>query len=60
MFLGFFTKHNALSFESKVSLVDVQTCVLKVNIHCDGCKDKVRKILQKIDGIFLIFFDFFC
>lgn len=30
----------------------MQTCVLKVNIHCDGCKHKVKKILQKIEGIF--------
>lgn len=28
----------------------MQKCVLKVNIHCDGCKQKVKKILQKIDG----------
>ncbi|MBA0557619.1 hypothetical protein Golob_014675, partial [Gossypium lobatum] len=28
------------------------TCVLKVNIHCDGCKHKVKKILQKIEGVF--------
>ncbi|CAN1165998.1 hypothetical protein LINPERPRIM_LOCUS34054 [Linum perenne] len=29
----------------------LQTCVLKVNIqcHCDGCKSKIRKLLQKID-----------
>jgi hypothetical protein len=27
-----------------------QTCVLKVNIHCDGCEKKVKKILHKIDG----------
>ena len=31
-----------------------QKCVLKVNIHCDGCKQKVKKILQKIDGGFLL------
>ena len=28
----------------------LQSCVLRVNIHCDGCKSKVKKILQKIDG----------
>ena len=27
-----------------------QTCVLKVNIHCDGCQKKVKKILSKNDG----------
>ncbi|KAK4405677.1 Heavy metal-associated isoprenylated plant protein 32, partial [Sesamum angolense] len=40
---------------SKEEFLKIQTCVLKVNIHCDGCKQKVKKILQKIDGIFLFF-----
>lgn len=31
----------------------MQKSVLKVNIHCDGCKHKVKKILQKIDGTFI-------
>jgi copper chaperone CopZ len=30
--------------------MNFQTCVLKVNIHCDGCEKKVKKILHKIDG----------
>jgi len=30
--------------------------VLKVNIHCDGCEKKVKKILHKIDGKKEIFF----
>ena len=33
----------------------MQKCVLKVNIHCDGCKNKVKKILQKIDGMLSIY-----
>ncbi|XP_028075252.1 heavy metal-associated isoprenylated plant protein 32-like [Camellia sinensis] len=37
---------------SKEEFLKIQTCVLKVNIHCDGCKLKVRKILQKIDGVY--------
>lgn len=41
-----------------VGVLFMQTCVLKVNIHCDGCKDKVRKILQKIDGNILSLFFF--
>lgn len=32
----------------------MQKCVLKVNIHCDGCRQKVKKILQKIDGMVII------
>lgn len=29
-----------------------QTWVLKVLIHCDGCKRRVKKILQGIDGVY--------
>ncbi|KAK8540931.1 hypothetical protein V6N13_060980 [Hibiscus sabdariffa] len=28
------------------------TCVLKVFIHCEGCKKKVKKVLQAIDGVY--------
>lgn len=34
-----------------------QICVLRVNIHCDGCKHKVKKLLQKIDGVYAISID---
>ncbi|PNX88904.1 heavy metal transport/detoxification domain-containing protein, partial [Trifolium pratense] len=37
---------------SKEEFLKIQKSVLKVNIHCDGCKQKVKKILQKIDGVF--------
>ncbi|KAG6394814.1 hypothetical protein SASPL_145404 [Salvia splendens] len=37
---------------SKDEFLKIQTCVLKVNIHCDGCKHKVKKILQKIEGVY--------
>ncbi|EPS65607.1 hypothetical protein M569_09169, partial [Genlisea aurea] len=37
---------------SKEEFLKIQTCVLKVNIHCDGCKQKVKKILHKIDGVY--------
>ncbi|KAF7837235.1 heavy metal-associated isoprenylated plant protein 33-like [Senna tora] len=30
----------------------IQKSVLKVSIHCEGCKHKVKKVLQKIDGVF--------
>ncbi|XP_058731179.1 heavy metal-associated isoprenylated plant protein 35-like [Vicia villosa] len=29
-----------------------QTWLLKVSIHCEGCKRKVKKVLQNIDGVF--------
>ncbi|PWA61451.1 heavy metal-associated isoprenylated plant protein 32 [Artemisia annua] len=38
-------------------MYSVKTCVLKVNIHCDGCKRKVKKILQKIEGVFQVSID---
>ncbi|KAE8660615.1 Soybean protein regulated by cold-2-like protein [Hibiscus syriacus] len=30
----------------------LQTHVLKVFIHCEGCKKKVKKVLQAIDGVY--------
>nr|GMD80534.1 heavy metal-associated isoprenylated plant protein 33-like [Ipomoea batatas] len=42
---------------SKEEFLKIQTCVLKVNIHCDGCKHKVKKILQKIEGVYKIGID---
>ncbi|XP_042493897.1 heavy metal-associated isoprenylated plant protein 37-like [Macadamia integrifolia] len=38
-------------------LLKIQTCVLKVNIHCDGCKQKVKKHLQKIEGVLKVSID---
>ncbi|KAF3456208.1 hypothetical protein FNV43_RR00858 [Rhamnella rubrinervis] len=29
-----------------------QTWVLKVSIHCEGCKRKVKKVLQRIEGVY--------
>ncbi|KAK8508895.1 hypothetical protein V6N13_090843 [Hibiscus sabdariffa] len=39
---------------SKQDVMKMQTWVLKVNISCscDGCKQKIRKLLQKIDGVY--------
>ncbi|KAJ0881034.1 putative heavy metal-associated domain, HMA, heavy metal-associated domain superfamily [Helianthus annuus] len=42
---------------SKEEFVKIQTCSLKVNIHCDGCKRKVKKILQKVEGVYTINID---
>jgi hypothetical protein len=43
-------------FNNEMKLILIFFCmqksVLKVNIHCDGCKHKVKKILQKIDGMY--------
>ncbi|KAK3136109.1 hypothetical protein QOZ80_5BG0428230 [Eleusine coracana subsp. coracana] len=37
---------------SKEEILKVQTSVLKVNIHCDGCEKKIKKILRKIEGVY--------
>lgn len=29
----------------------LQTLALKVSIHCEGCKKKVKKVLHSIEGI---------
>ncbi|XP_071737307.1 uncharacterized protein [Rutidosis leptorrhynchoides] len=34
-----------------------KTCVLKVSIHCVGCKRKVKKVLQSIEGVYTIDID---
>lgn len=38
-------------------LLKIQTCVLKVNIHCDGCKQKVKKLLQRTEGVYTVNID---
>nr|CAD1842684.1 unnamed protein product [Ananas comosus var. bracteatus] len=38
-------------------LFKIQTHLLRVNIHCDGCKQKVKKLLQKIEGVFSVSID---
>nr|GMD46788.1 heavy metal-associated isoprenylated plant protein 33-like [Ipomoea batatas] len=42
---------------SKQELLKTQTSVLRVNIHCDGCKQKVKKKLQKIEGVYAVKID---
>ncbi|WOK95984.1 neurogenic protein mastermind-like [Canna indica] len=38
--------------EEDSKFLKIQTCILKVNIHCDGCKKKVKKLLHKVDGVY--------
>ncbi|KAK9074532.1 hypothetical protein SSX86_007130 [Deinandra increscens subsp. villosa] len=38
-------------------LLKIQTCTLRVNLHCDGCKHKVKKILQRIEGVYQVSID---
>ncbi|MCL7034266.1 hypothetical protein MKW94_020353 [Papaver nudicaule] len=37
--------------DASVEPVNSKTCVLRVSIHCEGCKKKVKKILKKIHGV---------
>ncbi|XP_043711914.1 heavy metal-associated isoprenylated plant protein 36-like [Telopea speciosissima] len=34
-----------------------QTWVLKVSIHCEGCKRKVKKVLQGVEGVYTTMID---
>ncbi|XP_010480216.1 PREDICTED: heavy metal-associated isoprenylated plant protein 3-like [Camelina sativa] len=34
-----------------------KSCSLKVSIHCEGCKRKVKKILTSIDGVYKVDID---
>ncbi|GMH15181.1 hypothetical protein Nepgr_017022 [Nepenthes gracilis] len=38
-------------------LLKIQVCALRVNIHCDGCKQKVKKLLQRIEGVYSVNID---
>ncbi|KAL4561797.1 hypothetical protein LXL04_033971 [Taraxacum kok-saghyz] len=37
---------------NKQDFMKLQTCVLRINIQCacDGCKQKIKKLLNKVDG----------
>lgn len=38
-------------------MLKIQPCVLRVSIHCEGCKHKVQKQLQKIEGVYKVTID---
>ncbi|KAG8473971.1 hypothetical protein CXB51_033602 [Gossypium anomalum] len=38
--------------QEPVGALKYKTWVLKVLIHCEGCKKKVKKVLQAIDGVY--------
>ncbi|KAG6503577.1 hypothetical protein ZIOFF_035893 [Zingiber officinale] len=40
-----------------LSVLLSQTLILKVNIHCDGCRLQVRKILHRTEGVFSVSID---
>ncbi|KAK9054197.1 hypothetical protein SSX86_025275 [Deinandra increscens subsp. villosa] len=46
-----------MSTNDSFQILHIKTCALKVNIHCEGCKDKVKKILKKIEGVYSVDID---
>ncbi|EOY04015.1 Heavy metal transport/detoxification superfamily protein, putative [Theobroma cacao] len=40
-----------------LELEKIETYVLKVNINCEGCKQRVKKLLRKIEGVFSVHTD---
>ncbi|XP_028196774.1 heavy metal-associated isoprenylated plant protein 37-like [Glycine soja] len=36
---------------SDYELIKIETFVLKVRMNCQGCINKVRKVLQKVEGV---------
>ncbi|CAL9152639.1 unnamed protein product [Musa hybrid cultivar] len=41
-----------MSKKEDIEFLKIQTCILKVSIHCNGCKKKVKNLLQKVDGVY--------
>ncbi|KAF3454521.1 hypothetical protein FNV43_RR04969 [Rhamnella rubrinervis] len=46
------TKTEPKEVEEKSEPLKYKTWVLKVSIHCEGCKRKVKKVLQNIEGVY--------
>ncbi|KAL8528006.1 hypothetical protein ACS0TY_005716 [Phlomoides rotata] len=42
---------------NKQDMLKIQTCALKVNIHCEGCAHKIKKTLQKVEGVYKVIMD---
>ncbi|XP_074568752.1 uncharacterized protein LOC141825262 [Curcuma longa] len=40
--------------EEQFEVLKLKTHVLKVNVHCDGCKIEVKKLLHRIQGVFSV------
>ncbi|GMJ07842.1 hypothetical protein HRI_004453400 [Hibiscus trionum] len=40
-----------------LELGDIETHLLKVNINCQGCNRRVKKLLRKIEGVFSVHID---
>ncbi|URE44526.1 Heavy-metal-associated domain [Musa troglodytarum] len=40
--------------KEEFQVLKFKTHILKVNIHCDGCKLRVKRILHRIEGVFSV------
>ncbi|KAK4407991.1 Heavy metal-associated isoprenylated plant protein 36 [Sesamum angolense] len=45
---------NTLSGSDSSEPLKFTTWALRVSIHCKGCKKKVKKVLQSIEGVYKI------
>ncbi|KAG1347060.1 heavy metal-associated isoprenylated plant protein 37 [Cocos nucifera] len=43
--------------DDNFKLLKIQTFILKVHIHCDGCTQEVKKILHRIEGVYTVSID---
>ncbi|KAJ0962742.1 hypothetical protein J5N97_027864 [Dioscorea zingiberensis] len=46
--------------DADFKLLEIKTIILKVNIDCDGCRLKVKKLLQRIEGVYTVSIDAEC
>eukprot|EP01018_Ginkgo_biloba_P003643 Gb_16258 [translate_table: standard] len=49
---GYSNIPSLMAKDEDIKMLKTQTWVLKVFIHCEGCKKKVKKVLQSIDGVY--------
>ncbi|XP_062104880.1 heavy metal-associated isoprenylated plant protein 8-like isoform X2 [Humulus lupulus] len=42
---------------TEFEFLKLERCVLKVNMHCLGCVQKVRKLLRKLEGVYTVTID---
>ncbi|XP_023527616.1 heavy metal-associated isoprenylated plant protein 35-like isoform X1 [Cucurbita pepo subsp. pepo] len=56
-FLIFFWLFFSSGLSQLIPFFPLQVWVLKVSIHCEGCKRKVKKVLQSIDGVYTTIID---
>ncbi|CAM8916222.1 unnamed protein product [Rhodiola kirilowii] len=37
--------------------IKIQTCVLRVGVHCDGCRRSLKNVLKEIQGVYIVSMD---